>query len=85
MAQAVIVQAAGALPPEARETLTPREDEIASLVGAGLRNQEIAHRLGVSVTTVRSHLKKVYSKLGLASRTELALFAAQRRCIGHVR
>jgi DNA-binding NarL/FixJ family response regulator len=77
VARAAIVQAEGALPPEARETLTARELEIASLVGAGLRNQEIATRLGVSVSTVRSHLRKVYSKVSLASRTELALFASR--------
>lgn len=77
VAHAAILQAAGAAPPEARETLTPREHEIAGLVGAGLPNLEIARRLGVSVTTVRSHLKKVYSKLRLASRIELALVAAQ--------
>jgi DNA-binding NarL/FixJ family response regulator len=77
VAQAAIVQAEGAPPPEARETLTPREHEIAGLVGAGLPNLEIARRLGVSVTTVRSHLKQVYSKLQLASRIELALLTAQ--------
>jgi len=78
VARAAIVQAAGgAAPPEARETLTPREHEIAGLVGAGLPNLEIARRLGVSVTTVRSHLKKVYSKLRLESRIELALLTGQ--------
>jgi DNA-binding NarL/FixJ family response regulator len=77
VAHAAIVQAAGAAPPGTRGTLTRREHEIASLVGAGLPNLEIAHRLGVSVTTVRSHLKKVYAKLRLASRIELALLAAQ--------
>ena len=77
VARAAVVQAESALPPESRETLTPRELEIASLVGSGLRNLDIARRLGVSVTTVRSHLRKVYSKLRLASRIELALLAAQ--------
>jgi DNA-binding NarL/FixJ family response regulator len=77
VAHAAIGQAAGAAPPEARETLTPREHEIATLVGAGLPNLEIARRLGVSVTTVRSHLRKVYTKLQLASRIELALLAAR--------
>ena len=77
VAQAAILQAEGAQPSEARETLTPREHEIAGLVGAGLPNLEIARRLGVSVTTVRSHLKQVYSKLQLVSRIELALLTAQ--------
>ena len=46
-------------------------------MGKGLGNKEIALELGVSVTTVRTHLNKVYDKLGPASRVELALFASQ--------
>jgi len=66
----------------AGEPLTPREVEIVGLVGRGLGNKEIARRLGVSVTTVRTHLGKVYGKLGTASRVELALLAAH--VDGHV-
>lgn len=64
-------------PPESGEALTPRELDIVRLVGLGLGNKEIAHRLGVSVPTVRTHLNRVYEKLGTASRVELALLAAQ--------
>jgi DNA-binding NarL/FixJ family response regulator len=56
----------------------PRETDIVRLVGKGLGNKEIASKLGVSVTTVRSHLNSVYDKLGPASRVELALLAARR-------
>lgn len=56
--------------------LTPREVEIVHLVGKGLGNRGIADALGVSVTTVRTHLNKVYEKLGAESRLELALYAA---------
>lgn len=59
------------------EPLTPRETDVVRLVGKGLGNKEIARKLGVSVTTVRSHLNRVYDKLGPASRVELALLAAQ--------
>ena len=59
------------------EALTPREIEILHLVAAGLGNQQIARHLGVAVTTVRTHLSSLYEKLGLRSRVELALFAAQ--------
>lgn len=62
---------------ETGEALTPREIDIVRLVGLGLGNKEIAHRLGVSVTTVRTHLSKVYGKMGTVSRVELALLAAQ--------
>jgi DNA-binding NarL/FixJ family response regulator len=63
--------------PETQESLTRREHDIVQLVGLGLANKEIAQRLGVSVTTVRTHLSKVYDKLGTASRLELALLAVQ--------
>lgn len=63
-------------PPVIGDTLTPREAEIMRLLGRGLGNKEIAHQLGVSVTTVRTHLNKIYEKIGPMSRVELALYAA---------
>lgn len=60
------------------DTLTPREADIMRLLGRGLGNKEIAHKLGVSVTTVRTHLNKIYEKIGPMSRVELALYAAVR-------
>ena len=63
--------------PVAGDELTPREMDIVRLVGRGLGNKEIADVLGVSVTTVRTHLNKVYGKMGPVSRVELALYAAQ--------
>ena len=70
------------VPPERRrpalqEPFTQREYDVIQLVGLGLGNKDIALRLGVSVTTVRTHLSKVYIKLGTASRLELALLASQ--------
>jgi len=62
--------------PVAGDGLTPREMDIVRLVGRGLGNKDIAHVLGVSVTTVRTHLNKVYDKVGPVSRVELALYAA---------
>ncbi|HSK81202.1 MAG TPA: response regulator transcription factor [Thermoanaerobaculia bacterium] len=64
-------------PAVVNEILTPRELDTVRLVGQGLSNKEIARHLGVSVTTVRTHLNKVYDKLGSDSRVELALLAAQ--------
>lgn len=59
------------------EWLTPCELRILRLTGRGLDNQEIACRLGVSVTAIRSHLNKIYDKLDPARRVELALLASQ--------
>lgn len=58
--------------------LSPREREVASCVRQGLRNTEIACRLSLSEHTVKQNLKSVFRKLGLRSRTELALHAARR-------
>jgi DNA-binding NarL/FixJ family response regulator len=58
--------------PRSHDDLTTREREIAHLVGEGLANKEIAARLFVSVNTVEKTLTRMYSKLGVHSRTELS-------------
>lgn len=68
--------AAPPLSPDVDGLLTPRELDTVRLVGQGLSNKEIARHLGVSVSTVRTHLNKAYDKLGSDSRVELALLAA---------
>ena len=55
------------------EDLSPREREILELLTAGFANKEIADRVGVSDGTVRWHLRHVYHKLHVRSRTEAAL------------
>lgn len=52
------------------EPLTPREHEVLALVADGLRNRDIAARLGVSEHTVKFHLASVFGKLGATSRTD---------------
>jgi len=53
--------------------LSKRETEILELLTKGLANKEIADRLGLSVETVRVHLKRIYEKLHVRSRTEAAM------------
>jgi DNA-binding NarL/FixJ family response regulator len=55
------------------EGLSPREREILELVSAGLPNKQIAARVGLTDGTVRWHLRHVYHKLHVRSRTEAAL------------
>jgi DNA-binding NarL/FixJ family response regulator len=55
------------------ETLSPREREILDLVVHGFSNKEISGRLNISVDTIRWHVKRIYHKLHVHSRTEAAL------------
>ena len=58
--------------------LSARELQVTVLVAAGLSNREIADRLFVSQRTVESHTSHIFTKLGLISRTQLAMWASQR-------
>jgi DNA-binding NarL/FixJ family response regulator len=61
-----------------RETavqLTPRELELVTLIGHGLRNKEIAARLSISLQTVKVHLSNIYEKLGVDGRLSLLRYA----------
>ena len=57
--------------------LSPREEEIVRYIGQGLRNAEIAKTLAISEETVKTHLTKIFRKVGVRDRLELALYAAR--------
>jgi DNA-binding CsgD family transcriptional regulator len=57
------------------ESLTASEQQVASLVGQHLTNAEIAQRLFISVPTVKSHLNRVFAKLDINNRGQLAAAA----------
>ena len=55
---------------EAKEQLSPRENEILKLAGRGMSNKEIANMLSLSVRTVKAHLTNIFNKMGVSCRTE---------------
>ncbi|MER5466502.1 response regulator transcription factor [Streptomyces sp. NPDC002668] len=59
----------------APDVLTPRETEVLRLIAAGATNKEIASRLYLSEGTVKNHISRVLSRLGLRDRTQAALYA----------
>ena len=63
--------------PRPLDALTDREREVLTLVARGAANKEIARHLGISERTARTHVSNILGKLGLASRTQAALYAAR--------
>jgi DNA-binding NarL/FixJ family response regulator len=61
--------------PPARSGLTARESEVLDMVGEGLSNAEIAERLHIGVTTVKTHVTSLMAKTGSPNRVRLALVA----------
>jgi NarL family two-component system response regulator LiaR len=59
--------------------LTPRENEVFELIARGFSNKRIALELGVAEKTVKTHVSHVLAKLGVADRTQAALYAARLR------
>ena len=57
--------------------LSPREEDVLRHIAMGLRNAEIADRLSISEETVKTHLNRIFRKLGVRDRVELALHAAR--------
>lgn len=65
----------------AKVQLTPKETLIVSCVTQGMKNKEIAQRVGTTEQVVKNYLRKVYDKLGVADRLELALYCLHNRVL----
>lgn len=64
--------------PEPDAVLTARETEVLRLVGTGHSNKQVAVALGIGESTVKTHLLKVFEKLGVADRTRAVTLAMER-------
>jgi two-component system, NarL family, nitrate/nitrite response regulator NarL len=65
--------------------LTPKESLIVSCVTQGMKNKEIAIRVGTTEQVVKNYLRKVYDKLGVADRLELALYCLNHHVVDNVK
>jgi len=74
-----VVAAASPAAPTSVVRLTPKQDEVLRLVDTGLSNIEIASTMSVSESTVKTHLRAVYARLEVRSRTQAV---AKARAIG---
>ena len=66
-------------PREPVEPLTPREEEVLRTVARGRTNGEIADELDISLSTVKSHLASLMTKLGVRNRVEIAMWAYETK------
>jgi len=70
-----LIEGAPTVAPADAAELTDREREVLVLVTEGLANKLIARKLGISEKTVKAHLTRVFARLGVADRTQAALWA----------
>lgn len=74
----VMLARLGVKPRRGSPALTPREHEVANLLAEALSNRQIAESLYISERTVESHVQSILTKLGMNSRTEVAIWALQQ-------
>ena len=78
LAAGILVALTRSRPPDPLQELTERELEILKLVGEGLTNREIGHRVELSEKTVKHYITNILQKLQVRNRVEAALIAARR-------
>jgi DNA-binding NarL/FixJ family response regulator len=64
--------------PKSQPRLSPKEMAIITCITQGKRNKEIAYQLGTTEQVIKNYLRKIYDKLGVSDRLELALY-----CLHH--
>ncbi len=79
--QAYRAQAAALVSPRNQPRLSPKEMAIITCITQGKRNKEIAFQLGTTEQVIKNYLRKIYDKLGVSDRLELALYCLHNKII----
>jgi DNA-binding NarL/FixJ family response regulator len=79
--EAYRAQAAALVSPRTQPKLSPKEMAIISCITQGKRNKEIAFQLGTTEQVIKNYLRKIYDKLGVSDRLELALYCLHNKII----
>src|ERR1022692_3771211 len=79
--EAYRAQAAALVNPRTQPRLSPKEMSIITCITQGKRNKEIAFQLGTTEQVIKNYLRKIYDKLGVSDRLELALYCLHNKII----
>ena len=79
--EAYRAQAAALVSPRTQPRLSPKEMSIVTCITQGKRNKEIAFQLGTTEQVIKNYLRKIYDKLGVSDRLELALYCLHNKII----
>jgi two-component system nitrate/nitrite response regulator NarL len=79
--EAYRAQAAALVSPKTQPRLSPKEMAIITCITQGKRNKEIAFQLGTTEQVIKNYLRKIYDKLGVSDRLELALYCLHNKII----
>jgi two-component system, NarL family, nitrate/nitrite response regulator NarL len=79
--EAYRAQAAALVNPRTQPKLSPKEMSIITCITQGKRNKEIAFQLGTTEQVIKNYLRKIYDKLGVSDRLELALYCLHNKII----
>jgi DNA-binding NarL/FixJ family response regulator len=79
--EAYRAQAAALVSPRSQPRLSPKEMAVITCITQGKRNKEIAFQLGTTEQVIKNYLRKIYDKLGVSDRLELALYCLHNKII----
>lgn len=79
--EAYRAQASALVSPRTKPHLSPKEVQIISCITRGMRNKEIAYHVGTTEQVIKNYLRKIYDKLGVSDRLELALYCMHHQLL----